>query len=229
MAFFVCGFHVTFIGTHFVAYGGDVGVSESVARTGLMLIGLFNIIGSLTAGYLGGRYAKTKLLSGIYMARAVFFIVFLLVPASNLSIVMFGAAIGLLWLSTVPLTGGIVAGLFGTTHSGTLFGFVFLSHQMGAFVGAFFGGVVADRAGSYVPMWWIGVALGVMAAVVHLFIDESPAPQPPPAGGASIGLATAAGVAAIVAGGTLAATNTEPVSAEDASAPNLFCVVHTGG
>ncbi len=192
MAFFVCGFHVTFIATHFVAYGGDVGISESIARTGLMLIGLFNIAGSLTAGYLGGRRPKTQLLSAIYLARAVVLTAFVLVPVSEITILAFGATFGLLWLSTVPLTGGIVAGLFGTTHSGTLFGFVFLSHQMGAFLGAFFGGVIADRVGSYEPVWWIAVALGLFAAVVHQFIDESPASQPPPARNPSTGLAAAA-------------------------------------
>jgi predicted MFS family arabinose efflux permease len=178
-AFFVCGFHVTFIATHLVSYAGDLGVGDGPASTGLAVIGLFNIAGSLVAGYLGGRYLKSRLLSVIYGLRAVVIAAFVLVPASDATVVAFGALIGLLWLSTVPLTGGIVASQFGTTHSGTLFGVVFLSHQLGAFIGVWMGGELADRAGTYAPVWWIAVALGVFAAVLHLMIDEGPAPQPP--------------------------------------------------
>ncbi len=175
-AFFVCGFHVTFIGIHLVSYAGDVGVSERSARFALALIGLFNIIGSLTAGYLGSRVSKSALLSGIYGLRAISITAFLLIPASATSFIAFGATIGLLWLSTVPLTGGIVASQFGTTHSGTLFGIVFLAHQIGSFTGVWLGGELAERPGGYTTVWWIAVALGVMAAILHLGIDEGPVP-----------------------------------------------------
>ncbi|MGB5755969.1 MAG: MFS transporter [Acidimicrobiales bacterium] len=181
MAFFVCGFHVTFIATHLTSYAEDIGQSRTVAATALALIGLFNIVGSLTAGILGGRHSKTRLLSLIYAMRALVIAGYVLIPAGPTTTVVFGALIGLLWLSTVPLTSGIVAGQFGTAHSGTLFGIVFLSHQLGAFVGAWMGGTLADRAGSYEPVWWIAVGLGVLAALLHLMIDEGPQPAPPDA------------------------------------------------
>lgn len=228
-AFFVCGFHVTFIGTHLVSYSGDVGVGAAAATAGLAVIGLFNIVGSLGAGYLGSRRSKTKLLAGIYGMRAVVILIFLLLPTTGTSVVVFGAAIGVLWLSTVPLTGGIVNGLFGTTHAGTLFGIVFLGHQLGAFVGAWLGGELADRSGTYVPVWWIAIGLGVFAAVIHLMIDESPAPPAPegrrspvglaPAGAAAVALV--AGVGALFHPGTAGADRAQ----ESARAP-LFCVLH---
>ncbi len=236
-AFFVCGFHVTFIGTHLVSYAGDVGVSARAATTGLAIIGLFNIVGSLTAGYLGGRMSKTRILSTIYALRAVAITIFLVVPASGASVIVFGAAIGLLWLATVPLTGGIVNGLFGTTHAGTLFGIVFLSHQLGAFIGAWLGGELADRAGSYAPAWWISIGLGVFAAIVHQFIDERPAP-PAPAHGLPTGLTPAAGAAAVaLIAGTFsvfqptqaaAAETATPVSGtQDPEAPGpIICALH---
>jgi predicted MFS family arabinose efflux permease len=180
LAFFVCGFHVTFIATHITSYAEDIGQTRAIAATALALIGLFNIAGSLTAGYLGGKHSKTRLLSGIYAARAVVIIGYVLIPSSSTTTLIFGATIGLLWLSTVPLTSGIVASQFGTAHTGTLFGIVFLSHQLGAFIGAWLGGTLADRFGSYDPVWWIAVGLGVLAAVVHLAIDEGPQPEPPP-------------------------------------------------
>ena len=219
-AFFVCGFHVTFIGTHLVSYSGDVGVSAQAATAGLAIIGLFNIIGSLTAGYLGGRMSKTRVLSTIYAMRAVVITVFLIVPPTGASVIIFGAAIGLLWLATVPLTGGIVNGLFGTTHAGTLFGIVFLSHQLGAFVGAWLGGELADRAGSYAPAWWISVGLGVFAAIVHQFIDESPAP-PAPARTTTTGLTPAGGAAVVaVASGTFAIFQPALTTKAEAAAPS---------
>lgn len=237
-AFFVCGFHVTFIGTHLVSYSGDVGVSADAATTGLAVIGLFNIIGSLTAGYLGGRMSKTKVLSAIYGLRAVVITGFLLVPASGTSVIVFGAAIGLLWLATVPLTGGIVNGLFGTAHAGTLFGIVFLAHQLGAFVGAWLGGELADRAGTYDPAWWIAIGLGLFAAVVHQFIDERPAP-PAPAYGSPSALTPAAGAAVVaLLAGTFALfqpLRSTSVQAAAAFAPDdhdpatptpIVCVLH---
>jgi predicted MFS family arabinose efflux permease len=179
LAFFVCGFHVTFIATHLASHAEDLGQGRSVAANALALIGLFNIAGTLAAGALGSRYSKTRLLSLIYLARAALIGAYILLPADPALTVAFGAAIGVLWLSTVPLTSGIVASQFGTTHSGTLFGIVFLSHQVGAFAGAWLGGSLADRAGSYTPVWWIAAGLGVWAAVLHLFVDDSPQPAPP--------------------------------------------------
>ncbi len=175
-AFFVCGFHVTFIATHLPAYAGDVGVATTAAATSLSLIGLFNIGGSLAAGALGQRYSKTRLLSIIYGARAVVIAAFVLTPISATTTIVFGALMGLLWLSTVPLTSGIVVQQFGTAHSGTLFGIVFASHQVGAFIGAWMGGAVVDATASYLPAWWTAVGLGVFAAVVHLFINDGPVP-----------------------------------------------------
>ncbi len=230
-AFFVCGFHVTFIATHLVSYARDVGVTGGAATTGLALIGLFNIAGSLAAGYLGSRRPRTYLLSIIYALRAVIFTVFLVVPVSAASVIVFGAAMGVLWLSTVPLTGGIVAAQFGTAHSGTLFGFVFLSHQFGAFIGVYMAGVLADRTGSYLAVWWIAVGLGVGAAVLHLFIDEKPAPEAPVrvAGAGRFAPAGAAGAAAVmVVAGAAAALAAEPLDADGAEVASAFCVLHPG-
>lgn len=197
MAFFACGFHVTFIATHLTSYAEDVGQTRSIAAGALALIGLFNILGSLTAGFLGGRHSKTRLLSIIYAGRAITIAGFVLFPASSATTLIFGALTGLLWLSTVPLTSGIVAGQFGTAHAGTLFGIVFLSHQLGAFGGAWMGGTLADRAGSYDPVWWIAVGLAVLAALLHLVIDEGPQPAPPDA--VRVVPSPAGGVAAILA------------------------------
>ncbi len=193
-AFFVCGFHVTFIGTHLVSYVGDLRIRPEAADLALMLIGLFNVVGSLAAGWLGSRHSNTMLLAAIYGLRAVVIAAFLVVPASAGSVVVFGAAMGVLWLSTVPLTSGIVAAQFGTTHAGTLFGIVFLSHQFGAFAGAWLGGELADATGSYDIAWWIGVALGVVAMLFHIGLDEGPAPDPPEVG--PVRLRPAAGIAA---------------------------------
>ncbi|MFN0029712.1 MAG: MFS transporter [Acidimicrobiales bacterium] len=228
-AFFVCGFHVTFIATHLVSYAKDVGVAGGAATTGLALIGLFNIIGSLTAGYLGSRRPRTYLLSIIYGLRALVFTVFLVVPISAASVIVFGAAMGVLWLSTVPLTGGIVAAQFGTAHSGTLFGFVFLSHQIGAFIGVYMAGVLADRTGSYLTVWWIAVGLGVGAAVLHLFINEKPAPEPPPRAAGAGRFVPAGAAAVLVVTGAAAAIAAEPLDADSAEMASAFCVLHPGG
>lgn len=235
VAFFVCGFHVTFIATHLVSYAGDVGVSRGPASAGLALIGLFNIFGSLIAGYLGSRRPKTYLLSAIYALRGVVITAFVLVPVSGTTVVAFGGAIGLLWLSTVPLTSGIVAAQFGTTHSGTLFGLVFLSHQVGAFIGVWIAGLLADGTGSYTVVWWISVALAALAAVLHLFIDEQPAPpapappapaRPPAAGVGGLAPAGAAAVVLVVGAAALAAPHTEARADEVAS---IICVLHPPG
>ena len=231
VAFFVCGFHVTFIATHLVSYAGDVGVGRGPASTGLALIGLFNIFGSLIAGYLGSRRPKTYLLSAIYALRGIVITAFVLIPVSGTTVVVFGAAIGLLWLSTVPLTGGIVAAQFGTAHSGTLFGLVFLSHQVGAFIGVWVAGLLADGTGSYAVVWWISVALAALAAVLHLFIDEQPAPPAPaqsPAAGAG-GLAPAGAAVVILVVGAAAALTARPTEAGTNEARSIICVLHPAG
>jgi MFS family permease len=176
--FFVCGFHIAFISTHLPAYLTDLGFSHSLAAWSLALIGLFNVIGAYSAGILGGTYPRRLLLSGIYLGRGIAFALFVLVPASTATVLLFGAAMGLLWLSTVPLTSGLVALMFGTRHVGMLFGVVFLSHQVGAFIGALLGGAVYDRTGSYDLMWVLCIVLSVGAAVVHLPIRERRALAP---------------------------------------------------
>jgi MFS family permease len=170
--FFVCGFHIAFISTHLPPYLTDLGLSTALAAWALSLIGLFNVVGAYSAGILGGTYPKRLLLSGIYLGRGLAFALFLLLPATPFLVLVFAAVIGLLWLSTVPLTSGLVALMFGTRHVGMLFGVVFLSHQVGAFVGALLGGAVFERTGSYDAMWVLCVALSVFAAIVHLPIHE---------------------------------------------------------
>jgi predicted MFS family arabinose efflux permease len=174
--FFVCGFHIAFISTHLPAYLGDLGFDPALAAWALGLIGLFNIVGAYSAGVLGGTYPRRLLLSGIYLGRGVAFALFLALPASPLSVLLFAAAIGLLWLSTVPLTSGLVALMFGTRHVGLLFGVVFLSHQVGAFLGAWLGAVVYEGSGTYDVMWWLCILLSLAAAIVHLPIAERRAP-----------------------------------------------------
>jgi len=170
--FFVCGFHVTFIATHLPAFISDRGGAPALGAAALALIGLGNIIGSLTCGVLGGRYPKKIVLAGLYLARSVVITLFILAPMSDLTILLFAGAIGMLWLGTVPLTSGLVAQIFGLRYMATLFGFVFFSHQLGSFLGAWLGGYVYDTTGSYDLVWWIAVALGVIAAILHLPIDD---------------------------------------------------------
>jgi MFS family permease len=175
--FFVCGFHIAFISTHLPPYLTDLGFSGGLAAWALALIGLFNVIGAYSSGVLGGLQSKRLLLSGIYFARAVVFALFLAIPTTPLVVLVFAAALGLLWLSTVPPTSGLVAVMFGTRHVGMLFGFVFLSHQVGAFIGVWLGGAVYERTGAYDLMWWLSIALGLAAAAVHLPISEQRAPR----------------------------------------------------
>ena len=175
--FFVCGFHVMFIATHLPAFIVDQGAAASLGAWALALIGLGNIVGSIISGYLGGRYSKRYLLSGLYLARAVIISIFVLAPISDTSILVFSVAIGVLWLSTVPLTSGLVAQIFGVRYMATLFGFVFLSHQIGGFLGVWLGGYVFDATGSYDIVWWVAVALGVAAAFLHMPINERPVPR----------------------------------------------------
>ena len=172
--FFVCGFHVAFIATHLPAFIVDRGAAPALGAVALALIGLGNIIGSLTCGVLGGRFAKKYVLAGLYLGRSLVITLFVLAPASDLSIMLFAAGIGMLWLGTVPLTSGLVAQIFGTRYMATLFGFVFFSHQLGSFLGAWLGGYVFDTTGSYELVWWIAVALGIAAAALHWPIDDRP-------------------------------------------------------
>ncbi len=172
--FFVCGFHVTFIGTHLPAYLTDSGLPPEAGATALALIGLFNIIGSFACGYFGDKFSKKWLLSGLYAVRGVMILAFLLAPLTPVTAALFGAGMGLLWLGTVPLTSGLVAQIFGLRSVGTLFGIVFLSHQVGAFLGVWLGGRLFDATGSYELVWWMAIALAVLAALLHLPINERP-------------------------------------------------------
>jgi predicted MFS family arabinose efflux permease len=172
--FFVCGFHVAFIATHLPAFIIDHGAAPALGAAALALIGFGNIIGSLACGVLGGRYPKKRVLAGLYLGRSLFITLFILTPVSDLSILLFAAGIGMLWLGTVPLTSGLVAQIFGMRYMATLFGFVFFSHQLGGFVGAWLGGYVFDTTGSYDLVWWMAVALGVAAAALHWPIDDRP-------------------------------------------------------
>jgi predicted MFS family arabinose efflux permease len=227
-AFFVCGFHVTFIGLHLSGYVEDIGLSSSVGSTALALIGLFNVFGSLIAGALGQRFKYTWILAAIYGMRAVVIAAFILIPASSTATLIFGAAIGILWLATVPMTSGIVTNQFGPTHAGTLFGIVFLSHQIGSFIGAWMGGVLVDATGSYNLMWWFSVALGVLAMGLHLLISDHPVPEPPPAGAGGLRVAPAGlAMLAIVAIGS--ATLSLTARTADASVAVAYCVLSAPG
>jgi predicted MFS family arabinose efflux permease len=177
IGFFVCGFHVAFISTHLPGYVASCGMAPEVGAWALALVGLFNIIGSLVAGQLGGRHRPKYLLSGLYGLRAVVLLAFILAPKSPEATLAFASAMGLLWLSTVPLTSGIVIGIFGPAYVSTLFGLVFLSHQVGAFLGAWLGGVSVDLLGSYDAVWWASVGLAVLATLVHLPIRDARLPQ----------------------------------------------------
>jgi predicted MFS family arabinose efflux permease len=176
--FFVCGFQVAFITAHFPAYIADLGIDARFAVIGIALIGFFNIIGSLASGVLGQRHSKPWLLASIYIARSVAVTAFLLLPQTPTSVVIFSIVMGLLWLSTVAPTNGLVAIMFGTRHMGMLSGVVFLSHQVGSFLGVWLGGELYNRFGNYDPVWWLGVGLGVVAALVHIPIKEKPVQRP---------------------------------------------------
>jgi MFS family permease len=170
--FFVCGFQITLVGTHIPGYMQDRGLGGWTATIILSLIGLFNIIGTLGIGYLGTKYSNKILLSILYFLRAIILSIFIFSPPSFYMSVFFGVTFGLLWLSTVPPTNGIVAKIFGTKYLSTLFGIVFLSHQIGAFAGSFLGGYFYDLYGSYDYAWYIAIALSLFATLVHLPIDE---------------------------------------------------------
>ena len=172
--FFVCGFHVTFIGVHLPGYIGSVGLDARVAATALAVIGGANIVGTYLAGESSKRFRQKNVLSLIYLGRALLIALLMAMPKSEWTIYGFCAVFGLVWLSTVPLTSGVVARIFGAKHLGMLFGIVFFSHQIGAFLGAWLGGVAYDATGSYNAMWYASIALGLIAAVLHWPIRDQP-------------------------------------------------------
>lgn len=172
--YFVCGFQVVFIGVHMPSYLKDNGLSPQVASYALALIGLFNVVGTYAAGTLGQRMPKRHILAFIYFGRAVAIALFLWAPLTPMSVYVFSAVMGLLWLSTIPPTNATVAQIFGVAHLSMLGGFVFFSHQIGSFLGVWLGGYLYDRTGSYDVVWYISIALGVFAALVNLPVKEAP-------------------------------------------------------
>jgi predicted MFS family arabinose efflux permease len=171
--YFVCGFQVVFIGVHLPSYLRDHGLEPEVASYALALIGLFNVFGTYASGVLGQRMRKTRILAFIYLTRAIVISIFLLVPLTPMSVYVFASVMGMLWLSTVPATNAAVAQIFGVAHLSMLGGFVFLSHQIGSFLGVWMGGLLYDQTGSYDLTWLIAIALGVLAALINLPINES--------------------------------------------------------
>jgi MFS family permease len=174
LGFFTCGFQLLFITVHLPAYLVDRGLSADAGAWTLGAIGLFNIVGSITAGWLGDRMPKRYLLSIIYLARSLAVIAFISLPVTSVSAIVFGAVMGLLWLSTVPPTSALVALMFGTRWMATLFGFAFFSHQVGGFLGVWLGGILFERTGSYNVVWWLSVLFGVLSAIINLPIVEKP-------------------------------------------------------
>jgi MFS family permease len=172
--FFVCGFQITLVATHVPGYVIERGLEAWTGTAILSLIGLFNIVGTLTMGYLADKYSKKLLLSGLYFFRGITIILFLILPASSGLAIAFGISFGFLWLATIPATNGIVAQIFGTKHISMLFGLVFFSHQIGAFFGAYLGGYFFDQFGSYDYAWYLSIALSLFATFMHLPIDERP-------------------------------------------------------
>jgi MFS family permease len=174
LGFFTCGFQLLFITVHLPSYLVDRGLSVDAGAWAIGTIGLFNIIGSITAGWLGDRMPKRYLLSIIYLLRSLAVVVFISLPVTPTSAIVFGASMGLLWLSTVPPTSALVALMFGTRWMATLFGFAFFSHQVGGFLGVWLGGILFERTGSYNVVWWLSVVLGVVSAIINLPIVEKP-------------------------------------------------------
>jgi predicted MFS family arabinose efflux permease len=189
IGFFSCGFQLAFVTAHFPAFVTEacatidpngilakIGVRDTaeLGALSIAVIGFFNIIGTVTAGALGGRYSKRLLLAFIYLARTMLFAWFILIPMTPVTVIIFSIFIGSLWLATVPLTSGLVAYIYGLKYMGTLYGLVFLSHQIGSFVGVWLGGDFYDRFGSYEIVWWVGVGTGLLSAIVHLPVKEMP-------------------------------------------------------
>lgn len=179
--FFVCGFHVAFIAAHLPSFVIDRGLDPRIGAWALGLVGLFNIIGSYSAGVLGGKYSKKYLLSTLYVTRSAVIVLFIAFPMTETTVLLFAAAMGLLWLSTVPLTSGIVAQVFGPKYMSMLTGIVFFSHQIGSFLGVWGGGYLYDTTGSYNVVWYCSIALGIFAGIVHWPIDERPLARLSPA------------------------------------------------
>ncbi len=175
VGFFTCGFQLAFVTVHMPAYLVDRGLSAEVGGWTLAVIGVFNIVGSLTAGWLGNHMPKRYILSFIYFTRALAIVAFVLLPTSPVTALVFGAVTGLMWLSTVPPTSALVALMFGTRWMATLYGFAFFSHQVGGFLGVWLGGVLFEATGSYDIVWWLSVAFGVMSGLINLPIVEKPA------------------------------------------------------
>ena len=174
IGFFVCGFHISFIATHLPAYLDDLSLPMWIGSWSLALIGLFNVIGTLVFGHLGDLRSKKNLLVILYTLRALLFLVFIFLPKTEITVLIFASLLGILWLSTVPLTSGIISVIFGSKYMSMLYGFTFLSHQVGSFVGSWFGGRFYDYYGSYDIMWWVCVILGFASAIVHFPIKETP-------------------------------------------------------
>jgi predicted MFS family arabinose efflux permease len=181
LGFFTCGFQLQFITVHMPAYLVDRGMSAQVGAWTIASIGLFNIIGSIYAGWLGNRMPKRYILAVIYFLRAAAVLAFISFPVSPTTAIAFGASMGLLWLSTVPPTNAIVAVMFGTRWFAMLTGFAFFSHQVGGFLGVWLGGIVFERTGSYDSIWWLSIFFGLLSAVINLPIVEKPVIQPVPA------------------------------------------------
>lgn len=177
LGYFTCGFQLAFITVHMPSYLVDKGLSAQVGGWTLATIGLFNIVGSITSGWLGDRVPKRYLLSAIYFTRAAAILGFISFPVTPVTCIVFGATMGLMWLSTVPPTNGIIAVMFGTRWLTTLAGFAFFSHQVGGFLGVWLGGLVFDRYGSYNPVWWLAILFGVLSALINMPIVEKPVPR----------------------------------------------------
>jgi MFS family permease len=178
LGFFTCGFQLAFITVHLPAYLADRGIPAQTGGWVIAAIGLFNIIGSLGVGWLQNRFPKRYILSTIYFLRAMSIVAFISFPITTFSAIVFGAATGLTWLSTVPPTSALVALMFGTRWFSTLYGFAFVSHQVGGFLGVLLGGIVFEKFGSYAPLWWLSVLFGVLSALINLPIVEAPVARP---------------------------------------------------
>jgi len=187
MGFFSCGYQLAFITAHFPAFvtekcgaidptgmlaGIGITTTSALGAIAISVIGLFNIAGSITAGWLGKRYSKKYLLAAIYTGRTIVSGLFIMLPMTPLTVLLFSASMGAMWLATVPLTSGLVAHIYGLRYMGTLYGFVFLSHQIGSFLGVWLGGKMYDLTGDYTTVWWIGVGVGAFSALIHLPIRE---------------------------------------------------------
>jgi MFS family permease len=178
LGFFTCGFQLAFITVHLPAYLSDRGVSAQTGGWVIAAIGLFNIVGSLGVGWLQNIFPKRYILSVIYFTRALSIIAFISFPITTFSAIVFGAISGLTWLSTVPPTSALVAQMFGTRWFATLYGFAFVSHQVGGFLGVWLGGIVFEQFGSYTPIWWLSIMFGVLSALINLPIVEQPVARP---------------------------------------------------